>query len=156
MSTPTVAVSRHVNAAPEAIYAMVSDLPRMGEWSPENCGGTWLRGATSAVVGAKFKGRNENGKKTWTTMCKVAICDAPTTFAFDVTAVGIAIARWQYDIVADGDGSLVTESFFDRRNSLAKKLGGPASGVTDRESHNRTTMEHTLTELAGAAEAAAV
>ncbi|MCU1394297.1 MAG: Polyketide cyclase / dehydrase and lipid transport [Ilumatobacteraceae bacterium] len=154
MSAATVTVSRHVNAAPEAIYGMVSDLPRMGEWSPENCGGTWLGGANGAAVGARFKGRNENGKKRWTTMVKIAICDAPTTFAFDVSAVGFAVARWQYDIVAEGDGSLVTESFFDHRNAIAKLFGGPASGVKERHAHNRAGMEHTLTELATAAEAA--
>jgi len=28
--------SMDINASQEAVYALVSDLPRMGEWSPEN------------------------------------------------------------------------------------------------------------------------
>ena len=36
--------SIEIQASPEAIYALVSDLPRMGEWSPECRGATWRRG----------------------------------------------------------------------------------------------------------------
>lgn len=34
-----VSVSREINAPAEHVYGMVSDLARMGEWSPENAGG---------------------------------------------------------------------------------------------------------------------
>jgi Polyketide cyclase / dehydrase and lipid transport len=37
-----VEASRHFDASPEVLYEMVSDLPRMGEWSPENTGGRWV------------------------------------------------------------------------------------------------------------------
>jgi hypothetical protein len=37
---------------------------------------------------------------------------------------------------------------------VATWIGKPASGVADRQSHNRSTMERTLERLAGAAEAA--
>ncbi|MFM8383175.1 MAG: SRPBCC family protein, partial [Actinomycetota bacterium] len=60
-----VVVTREVAAPPERIWAMVSDLPRMGEWSPENQGGEWLNGATGPAVGVRFKGQNKNGKKSW-------------------------------------------------------------------------------------------
>jgi polyketide cyclase/dehydrase/lipid transport protein len=33
--------SIEIHASPEAVYDLVSDLPRMGEWSPENIGGEW-------------------------------------------------------------------------------------------------------------------
>jgi uncharacterized protein YndB with AHSA1/START domain len=59
MSNPVV-VSKEVNASPETVFAMVSDLTRMGEWSPENQGGQWVKGATGPAVGAQFKGRNSN------------------------------------------------------------------------------------------------
>ncbi|MSZ72613.1 MAG: hypothetical protein F2716_09825, partial [Actinobacteria bacterium] len=41
-----VSVTREISVAPEKIWAMVSDLPRMGEWSPENRGGEWIAPAT--------------------------------------------------------------------------------------------------------------
>ena len=57
MSAPVV-VTKEINASPETVFAMVSDLTRMGEWSPENQGGQWVKGATGPAVGAQFKGRN--------------------------------------------------------------------------------------------------
>ena len=43
-----------VAAAPGVVWALVSDLPRMGRFSPENLGGRWLRGATGPAVGVEF------------------------------------------------------------------------------------------------------
>src|SRR5262249_3904138 len=41
--------SIEIQASPEAIYDLVSDLPRMGEWSPENIGGEWQGGGRGTV-----------------------------------------------------------------------------------------------------------
>jgi uncharacterized protein YndB with AHSA1/START domain len=49
-----VSVERTIAASPDALWKMVSDVTRMGEWSPENTGGEWLKGATGPAVGAKF------------------------------------------------------------------------------------------------------
>jgi uncharacterized protein YndB with AHSA1/START domain len=150
----SITVSRHVNASPEQVWGLVTDLPRMGEWSPENNGGSWQHGANVAAFGAKFKGLNSNGKKRWSTIAKVTALDAPRSFAFDVTAVGVKIATWRYDIAASaGGGSTVSETWTDNRGWFAKKLGGQASGVADREAHNRAGMERTLEAMAAAAEA---
>ena len=45
-----VEVTKVIAAAPERVYELVSDLPRMGEWSPENTGGTWIKGAKGPAV----------------------------------------------------------------------------------------------------------
>ena len=37
----TAEVSVHVAAPPEVVWATVSDVTRMGEWSPEATGATW-------------------------------------------------------------------------------------------------------------------
>ena len=52
--TADVTVTRDITAAPEVLWNLISDLPRMGEWSPENTGGSWTGGATGATTGAKF------------------------------------------------------------------------------------------------------
>ncbi len=151
-----VVVSRAVAAPPEVVWPMISDLPRMGEWSPENTGGSWRKGATGPAVGARFKGTNANGKKSWTTSVTVTVCDAPTTFAFRVTSGGASVSTWTYDIVPTATGCTVTETWLDERGWLAKTLGGPISGVTDRDSeHSRKGMEATLAGLAEAAESVA-
>ena len=52
-----VRVSVSVAAAPVDVYAVVSDLPRSGEWSAECQGGTWVEGA-AGEVGSVFRGVN--------------------------------------------------------------------------------------------------
>lgn len=147
-----VSVTRDIAAPPAKVWALLSDLPRMGEWSPENTGGKWVRGASGPAVGARFVGTNRNGKKSWSTTCTVSDCEPARAFAFDVAVGPLKVARWEYQIdpLSDG-GSKVTETWSDRRGWLATKLGGPASGVADRASHNRAGMEETLRRLADAA-----
>ena len=43
-----------VEAAPERIYDLVADLPRMGEWSPECQRVEWEGGADGPAEGARF------------------------------------------------------------------------------------------------------
>ena len=50
-----------VDAAPEHIYEMVADLPRMGEWSPECQSVEWEGGAAGPAEGARFVGHNRGG-----------------------------------------------------------------------------------------------
>jgi len=63
MPTATTGAARiEIDAAPVAVYALVSDISRMGEWSPECYRCEWLGGATTAAIGAKFRGHNRLGK----------------------------------------------------------------------------------------------
>ena len=151
MSDPVI-VSRTIAAPPDRVWEMVSDLPRMGDWSPENTGGSWVKGATGPAAGARFKGTNANGKKQWSTDVKVTTCEPGRAFAFDVTAVGFSVATWAYTIESAPEGCVVTESWTDNRGLVARTLGGMASGVSDRADFNRSSMEMTLAALAGAAE----
>ena len=143
-----IEVVRTVAASPEQVYSLVSDLPRMGEWSPENTGGKWLKGATGAAVGARFQGTNALGKKKWKTVSKVTAAQRGTEFAFDVTAAGMKVAAWGFSIAAAEGGATVTHWWDDQRNPVIAKLTGLALGVKDRASHNRTNMEQTLERLA--------
>ncbi|HEY5014742.1 MAG TPA: SRPBCC family protein [Acidimicrobiia bacterium] len=150
-----VSVTQEIAAPAEQVWAMVSDVTRMGEWSPENEGATWLGGAKGAAPGAKFKGSNRNGKKKWNTVAKVAEADAGRAFAFHVTAAGFKVAEWRYAFEPTATGCRVTETWIDERGMIAKSLGGAVSGVSDREAHNRAGMEQTLERLKAAAESAA-
>ena len=154
----TVAVSRTVAAPADTVWKLISDVTRMGEWSPETTACEWRGGASAAVVGAKFSGTNQNGKKKWSTMSVVSACEPGKSFVFDTTVGPLKISRWAYAIedsgTADAPACTVTETWTDRRNRLAAMFGKPASGVSDRNTHNRAGMETTLANLAAAAEKA--
>jgi hypothetical protein len=136
---------------------MVSDLARMGEWSPECQRVEWLDGATGTAVGARFKGHNRRGARRWSTKGKVVALQPEREVAFDITSVGgLPVARWTYLVEADGPGACtLTERWEDRRGGLIKLLGTLTTGVSDRKEHNNTGMEETLRRIKAAAEQAA-
>lgn len=145
-----IEVSRVIPADAATLYALVSDLPKMAEWSPENDGGTWVKGATGPAVGARFEGVNSHGTKSWKTTVIIDEAEPGRAFGFRSVAGPIKIARWHYRFEPADGGTLVTETWDDQRNWLAKKIGRVASGVADRPAHNRAGMEATLANLAEA------
>ncbi len=145
-----VELTRIIAASPDQVYALVSDLPRMGEWSPENSGGKWLQGATGPTVGATFKGKNSHGRRRWSTLATVVTADPGSEFAFDVTSFGLKVAHWGYRLTAVDGGTEVTEYWTDHRSPAIAKITGVVVGVSDRSAHNRAGMEHTLERLAAA------
>jgi uncharacterized protein YndB with AHSA1/START domain len=147
-----VTVERIIDAPREELWARVSDVERMGDLSPEYVGCTWRRGPTGAVVGARFRGRNANGKKQWKTDSKITEVEPGRLFAFDVTAGPWKVARWVYRFEPTDGGCRVTETWIDQRGWVAKTLGKPVSGVADRATHNASTMEATLERLAALSE----
>jgi uncharacterized protein YndB with AHSA1/START domain len=153
MAEPDVAVQTVIAAPPEELYGMVSDLPRMGEWSPENTGASWRGGAAGPEVGARFVGKNANGWHRWVTFGKVVEAEPGQAFAFDVSAGPFKVARWRYTFEAADAGTTVTEEWYDQRGALVRFGGKPASGVGDRAAHNRAGMEQTLANLKAAVEA---
>jgi hypothetical protein len=100
-----------IAVAPEIAYGAVSNLPRMGEWSPENRGGAWLDPEQGPVVDAIFRGHNRNARGEWDTIATVIEADPPSGFAFRVAPPGEAGTTWRYEFEASGAGTTVTEAF---------------------------------------------
>jgi ribosome-associated toxin RatA of RatAB toxin-antitoxin module len=63
MPNPSFRSSIVVARAPEVLYDMVSDITRMGEWSPVCTAGWWDEG-DGPRVGAWFTGHNETPERT--------------------------------------------------------------------------------------------
>jgi uncharacterized protein YndB with AHSA1/START domain len=153
MGETVVTVEREVAAPAGELWAMVSDVTRMGEWSPEATGAKWSKGAAGPAVGARFTGRNAAGWRRWSTAGEVVECEPGRVFAFDVSAGPFKVATWTYRFEPTTTGTKVTEQWDDRRTgSLMAVLGKLASGVGDRAAHNRAGMETTLANLASAVE----
>ena len=144
----SISRSTSLSASPDTVYALVSDLPGMGALSPENEGGRWLGGATGPSVGARFKGRNRNGWRRWSTTVTVVVADPGREFTFDVAFWGIPVSRWSYTLASEGTGCTLSETWTDRRPGWFKGPAGLTTGVMDRDEATAHGIEATLAAVA--------
>jgi hypothetical protein len=144
-------VSLHIDAPAERIYEIVSDLPGMGRWSPENTGGKWLKGATGAAVGAKFRGWNKHGAMRWFTTSTITKADRPNCVEWEVRE---SSTRWGYRLEPDGDGTLVTEyrEPYRKTNPLVKLFQRSGAIGKERETLMVEGMHATLQRVKAAVE----
>jgi uncharacterized protein YndB with AHSA1/START domain len=138
-------VSLHVDATPDEVWSLVSDVTRIGEFSPETFEARWIRGSTGPEVGAVFKGhvkRNGVGPTYWS-RCHVTACVPNEVFEFAVGTEGVRLTNWGYRLEPDGDGTRVTE-YFRIEPSLPMRLYWAALGAVrgrTNERGMRTTLE---------------
>ena len=141
----------HMNAPAKQIWDLVSDVTRIGSYSPETFEAEWLDGANGPAVGAKFRGhvkRNGKGPIYWTT-CTVRECEPDEVFSFGVGPSDKPLNIWSYRLEPAGDGTDVTESFKLADKALLRlywALLGWARGKTNREGM-RTTLERIKAEV---------
>lgn len=107
MSDLTHSESIVIAASPEAVYDLVSDVTRTGEWSPVCTACWWDEGATGAV-GDVFTGRNVLPERTWETRCTVIAAERGREFGW---LVGEDYVRWRYTMAAEGGGTRLTEAW---------------------------------------------
>jgi uncharacterized protein YndB with AHSA1/START domain len=132
-------------APPERVWDLVSDVTRIGEFSPETFEAEWLDGATGPAVGAKFRGhvkRNEKGPIYWVT-CTVMVSEPGREFTFGTAGKTEPLNVWSYRLEPNDGGTDVTESFTLANKPLLRlywALLGWARGPTNRNGM-RTTLE---------------
>ena len=149
-----VRVTEEIDAPTDRVWEMVADVTRMGQWSPENVGATWLRGATGPAPGARFRGRNRNGKRTWKTTGTIVEAQPGRLFSFRVTTMGLKSSEWRYQFDPTPSGCRVTESWIDQRGGVVRTAGRLATGVEHDATYTRAGMEQTLRRLKSVAESA--
>lgn len=95
------------------VYAIVSDVTRIGELSPVCTSGTWDDAAQAGKDGAWFTGHNAIGEFTWDTRCQVISADPSREFAFvNHGPKGNAeLVRWGFNLDESGGETTVTESW---------------------------------------------
>ncbi|MEU7474990.1 SRPBCC family protein [Lentzea sp. NPDC042327] len=148
--TPDATAHVDVAASPQRVFELVSDLRNLSGVAEEYAGGKWLDGSGPSV-GARFRGVNRRGRRVWPTTSTVTDCSV-TRFAFEVRSLGLAVARWQYDIEPTAGGCRVTESTWDRRPGWYVPITRLATGVKDRAVTNQRNIEATLERLKKVAE----
>ena len=145
-------VTVHIDAPADRVWALLSDVTRIGRYSPETFEAEWVLPSTGPEVGAKFRGhvkRNGKGPTYWTT-CTVVASEPGEEFAFAVGKEGKQLNTWRYVLRPSGEGVDVTESF-----TLTPTIGirvywtllGWSRGKT-----NRRGMQQTLERIESNAE----
>jgi hypothetical protein len=144
-------VTVHMAAPQDRIWELISDVTRIGSYSPETFEAEWLDDATGPAVGARFRGhvkRNGKGPVYWTT-CTVLASTPGREFAFGVGSADKPINTWRYRLEPSGDGTDVTESFQLADVAAIRlywALLGWARGKTNRNGM-RTTLERIRAEV---------
>lgn len=134
----------HIAAPAEQVYEMVSDISRMGRWSPETVKASWVGGATGPAVGARFRGINRAGVFVWWTTPKVTAVEPGRVFEFKTSDT-----TWRYEFLPVEGGTEVVESFVAEHvpwffDALYKR--------TNREGALVKGMQKTLARIKAAAE----
>ncbi len=145
MKPLTSHVTVWIDAPVDAVWDLVSDVTRIGEFSPETFEAKWTKGAKGPAVGAHFAGhvkRNGVGPTYWSP-CRVTVCEPGEVFEFAVGTDTVAVNNWGYRLSARDGGTEVTE-YFRLEPALPLRLYwlllGRLRGRTN-ERGMRTTLE---------------
>ncbi len=146
---PVDEVSIEIDAPPEAVYDLVSDITQVGRWSPETYRADWRGGSHGPAVGARFRGWNKRGPLRWFTDCEVETADPGWAFAFRVRGTS---ARWGYRLEPSDGGTRLTET---RDLSRSPAVGRWFNRLIGQDQVLQRGMQQTVERIKAAAEARA-
>lgn len=144
MPTPApITASIDIDATPERVWAVVGDVVRMPQWSPELRRLVVLgRGRGRVGVGSTLLGLNRRGWAAWPTTSKVTRFEQGRAVAWRTAQSG---ATWTYELTAHGSGTRLT----GRRDLPAFSLGTTVLGplIGGAAGHDRELAEGIRTTL---------
>jgi Polyketide cyclase / dehydrase and lipid transport len=158
--------SIEIAATPGLVYDLITDVIRMGEWSPECYRCEWLDGATVAAPGVRFRGYNRRGRLRWTRTAVIESADRGREFSFTTVhgGAGREETRWRYALApssastsatrsaSSSAGTLLTESFEFLWCSVPNRL---VEALLPRGRQVNRGIEETLRRIKRAAESPA-
>lgn len=107
--------SIEINASPETVWSLVTDMERYGEWSSENTGGYWRKNEDGVPgtgdVGDEFVGINRRGDDEWKALVEIIVREENKAFAFVTGGSAMNLIHWRYDIEPTDSGTTLTESW---------------------------------------------
>jgi hypothetical protein len=147
--------SVQIHATPEKVYDLVSDVTRMGDWSPETNRCKWIGDAAGPKTGARFKAHNRRGVMRWSNKPTVLSADRGHDFSFERRAPGVGTVQWHYRMTAAGNGTELTESYEVTKPGLSMMnwMMGAMIRVKDRDADLANGLRQTLAAIKSAAEA---
>lgn len=147
-------VQLHVDAPAERVWALVTDVTRMGEWSSICRRCEWLGGASAPAVGARFVGHNRQAVLfRWSRECVVTACEPEREFGFSTVMRGRPQTHWRYRFEPAGSGTTVVESYQGVWEPLWVRMIKRVPALKRKsERDQRRSMERTLARVKAVAE----
>lgn len=107
---PTVEADLFVEASPEAVWALVSDIELPARFSSEFKGAQWLDGATGPRAGARFVGRNHHPAiGEWESTCTIVEFESGRVFGYVVGDPDDPSAHWRFTLTPEDGGTRLTQ-----------------------------------------------
>jgi uncharacterized protein YndB with AHSA1/START domain len=101
-------------AAPvEAVWRVIADVTRTGEWSHECRHVAWLDGAVRAAPGVRFRGRNRSRWLRWSRTCEMLAVDPPTRIAWRTIATPLFVdsTEWSVHLEPAAAGTRIVQEY---------------------------------------------
>ena len=149
MGAPLLQAQIDIDAPPAKVWALISDLSRMPEWSPQT---RKMKLLGSMRVGAKTVNVNRRGLQAWPTTSTIVAIEPERKLAFRVDLNG---TEWSYELEPIDGGTRVVES--RRAPNGVKKVStvlvnAMMGGVPSFEEELVDGMNQTLARIKAAAE----
>lgn len=142
-----------MDADADVVWALLSDVTRMGQWSPVCRRCEWAPGSNAPSVGARFVGHSRQAGARWSRECVITACEPGREFAFHTLFRSAEGTRWRYRLEPDGHTTRVVESYevvaVPRWVRTLRRLPGMASRS---KRDTRRGMQRTLDRIKSAAE----
>jgi uncharacterized protein YndB with AHSA1/START domain len=107
---PTTDVELYVDAPPDRVWELVTDIHLIAAISPEVTSVEWSADATGPEVGARFVGHNRHQAiGEWQTTSIVIDCERPTVFGWAVTNADHPSAVWRFVLRPEGTGTVLRQ-----------------------------------------------
>ena len=102
---PQLGASIKIDAPPALVWALVSDVRRMAEWSPQ-VSSVRLKGEGGSVLGARFTNLNKQGELQWVTHGEVVRFEPDREVAFRIEENWVI---WSLRLTPAGDGTRLAQ-----------------------------------------------
>ncbi len=129
---PTVESSTWVDAEPQRVWSLVSDIELMPTLSNELQSVAWLDGVSEPRVGARFVGHNEHDAfGRWSTTSQIVAFDRPREFAWAVGEPDHPAATWRFRLTPRDGGTVL--SFWTQMGPGRSGLSNAIDAMPDKE-----------------------
>lgn len=103
----------YADAPPEAVFEIIADVTRVGEWSHECRGAHWVGPEREAAPGVRFRGTNRSGIYLWSRGCEFTVVEPPHVLAWKTRGLMAVLdcTEWRITLEPHGRGTRIVQTY---------------------------------------------